>query len=52
MNWIFNGSSFYDVCVSGGMKGDLFFEIPRSGSWEFSENLFLGRPKHPEFAGC
>jgi alpha-1,3-mannosyltransferase len=45
IDWIFGGSSFYDVWISRGMNGDLFFEIPQSGSWDFSGNLFWDDPK-------
>jgi alpha-1,3-mannosyltransferase len=44
MDWIYGGASFYDVWVSRAMNGDQFFEIPQSGSWEFSENLFWNHP--------
>jgi alpha-1,3-mannosyltransferase len=40
MDWIYGGSAFYDVWVSRVINGDQFFEIPQSGSWEFSSNLF------------
>jgi alpha-1,3-mannosyltransferase len=45
MDWIFEGGSFYDVWVSRGINGHLFFEIPQSGSWDFSENLFWNDPE-------
>ncbi|KAK0750521.1 cryptococcal mannosyltransferase 1-domain-containing protein [Schizothecium vesticola] len=32
--------TFYDVWVARTMKGDSFFEIPPSGSWDFAWNLF------------
>jgi alpha-1,3-mannosyltransferase len=44
MDWIFGGTSFYDVWVSRAMNGDQFFEIPQSGSWEFKDNLFWNHP--------
>ena len=49
MDWIFGGSSFYDVWVSRGMSGDQFFEIPQSGSWDFAENLFWNDPDSRSF---
>ena len=39
MDWDPNGS-FYDVWVSRAINGDTFFEIPQTGGWEFSGNLF------------
>jgi alpha-1,3-mannosyltransferase len=44
MDWIYGGAIFYDVWVSRAMNGDQFFEIPQSGSWEFSDNLFWNHP--------
>ena len=44
MDWIFSGTSFYDVWVSRGMTGDQFFEIPQSGTWDFNGNLFWNDP--------
>ena len=44
MDWINNGSLFYDVWISRQMNGDSFFEIPQSGSWEFAANLFWNEP--------
>jgi len=44
MDWINDGSIFYDVWVSRGINGDLFFEIPQSASWDFSKNLFWNDP--------
>ena len=40
MDWIFGGWSFYDVWISRTMQGELFFEIPQSGSWDFAHELF------------
>ncbi|KAI1612533.1 cryptococcal mannosyltransferase 1-domain-containing protein [Exophiala viscosa] len=40
MDWINDGVSFYDIWISRQMNGEMFFEIPQSGSWEFSKNLF------------
>lgn len=48
MDWIYGGSTFYDVWVSRAMNGDQFFEIPQSGSWEFSSNLFWNHPASKE----
>ena len=39
-DWIHDGGCFYDVWVSRSLTGDTFFEIPQSGSWDFSENMF------------
>jgi alpha-1,3-mannosyltransferase len=44
MDWIYGGSAFYDVWVSRALNGDQFFEIPQSGSWDFSGNLFWNHP--------
>jgi alpha-1,3-mannosyltransferase len=44
MDWIYGGATFYDVWVSRAMNGDQFFEVPQSGSWEFSNNLFWNHP--------
>ncbi|KAK5188094.1 hypothetical protein LTR47_011597 [Exophiala xenobiotica] len=44
LDWIHGGRFFYDVWIARGMSGDLFFEIPQSGSWEFAENLFWNDP--------
>ena len=48
MDWIYGGATFYDVWVSRAMNGDQFFEIPQSGSWEFSDNLFWNHPPSRE----
>ena len=45
MDWIFGGSSFYDVWVSRGINGDQFFEIPQDGGWNFASNLFWNDPR-------
>jgi alpha-1,3-mannosyltransferase len=45
MDWIFEGTSFYDVWIGRTMVGDQFFEIPQSGSWEFAQNLFWNCPE-------
>jgi len=45
MDWIFEGTTFYDVWISRTMQGDQFFEIPQSGAWDFSKNLFWNDPK-------
>jgi alpha-1,3-mannosyltransferase len=44
MDWINDGSLFYDVWIGRQMNGDSFFEIPQSGSWEFAANLFWNDP--------
>ena len=44
MDWINDGSLFYDVWIGRQMNGESFFEIPQSGSWEFAENLFWNDP--------
>ena len=45
MDWIFSGWSFYDVWISRTMKGDQFFEIPQSGSWDYADKLFWNDPE-------
>ena len=40
MDWNNNGNSFYDSWVSRTIKGDMFVEIPQTGSFEFANNLF------------
>lgn len=44
LDWTADGDLFYDVWISRGINGDLFFEIPQSGSWDFSHNLFWNDP--------
>ncbi|KAK4096683.1 glycosyltransferase family 69 protein [Parathielavia hyrcaniae] len=36
--------TFYDVWVARSMSGSMFFDIPLSGSWENSKNLFWDHP--------
>ncbi|KAJ5984074.1 hypothetical protein N7481_006173 [Penicillium waksmanii] len=43
-DWIFNGTTFYDVWVSRTLVGDTFFEIPHDGSWSYSKDLFWSDP--------
>lgn len=45
MDWIFGGWSFYDVWISRTIKGELFFEIPQSGTWDFADKLFWDDPE-------
>ena len=42
MDWTYLGPdpSFYDVWIGRGINGDLFFNIPDTGSWEYSTDLF------------
>ncbi|KIW24558.1 uncharacterized protein PV07_10267 [Cladophialophora immunda] len=40
MDWNNNGDTFYDSWIGRSMNGDLFVEVPQSGSFEFSHNLF------------
>ncbi|KAI0573477.1 Glycosyltransferase family 69 protein, partial [Pyrenophora tritici-repentis] len=42
MEWTYVGEdpTFYDVWIARGMTGDLFFDIPASGSWDRAWNLF------------
>lgn len=44
LDWVGDGSLFYDVWISRMINGDLFFEIPQSGSWDFAGNLFWNEP--------
>ena len=47
MDWTFVGPtpSFYDVWVARSLTGDLFFDIPASGSWDYAYNLFWDDPE-------
>ncbi|KIX93413.1 uncharacterized protein Z520_10832 [Fonsecaea multimorphosa CBS 102226] len=45
MDWNNNGDTFYDSWIGRSMNGDLFVEIPQSGSFEFSRNLFWNDEK-------
>ncbi|KAK1830483.1 glycosyltransferase [Podospora conica] len=42
VDWTYAGRdpTFYDVWVARTMRGDTFFDIPPSGSWDFAWNLF------------
>ncbi|OAG37570.1 hypothetical protein AYO21_08178 [Fonsecaea monophora] len=40
MDWNNNGDTFYDSWIGRSMNGDMFVEVPQSGSFEFSHNLF------------
>jgi alpha-1,3-mannosyltransferase len=41
IDWIgTEGETFYDVWVSRGINGDLFFEVPPDMDWKYSRNLF------------
>ncbi|TVY23804.1 Alpha-1,3-mannosyltransferase [Lachnellula hyalina] len=41
MDWMDEGiETFYDVWVARDIKGDTFFEVSDSGSWDSSQNLF------------
>lgn len=44
MDWVDHGDTFYDSWISRGMTGDMFIEIPQSGSFEFKQNLFWNDP--------
>ncbi|KAK6364247.1 hypothetical protein LTS17_012418 [Exophiala oligosperma] len=44
MDWKDDGHVFYDSWVSRGINGDLFVEVPQSGSWDFVRNLFWNDP--------
>jgi alpha-1,3-mannosyltransferase len=47
MDWTYVGDNptFYDVWIARGMTGDLFFNIPEDGSWDFAWNLFWNDDK-------
>jgi alpha-1,3-mannosyltransferase len=47
MDWTYVGDNptFYDVWIARGMTGDLFFNIPEDGSWDFAWNLFWNDEK-------
>jgi alpha-1,3-mannosyltransferase len=47
MDWTYVGDNptFYDVWIARGMTGDLFFNIPENGSWDYAWNLFWNDPK-------
>ncbi|EXJ64090.1 hypothetical protein A1O7_00426 [Cladophialophora yegresii CBS 114405] len=40
MDWDNNGAKFYDSWIGRSMNGDMFVEVPQSGSFEFASNLF------------
>lgn len=45
LDWISEGSFFYDVWIARSMVGDLFFEVPQSSAWDFATNLFWNHPR-------
>jgi alpha-1,3-mannosyltransferase len=47
MDWTYVGDNptFYDVWIARSMTGDLFFNIPESGSWDYAWNVFWNDPK-------
>jgi alpha-1,3-mannosyltransferase len=47
MDWTYVGDNptFYDVWIARSMTGDLFFNIPEDGSWDFAWNLFWNDDK-------
>ena len=47
MDWTYVGDNptFYDVWIARGMTGDLFFNIPEDGSWDYAWNLFWNDEK-------
>jgi len=45
MDWVDSGDTFYDSWICRGMTGDMFIEIPQSGSFDFKGNLFWNDPK-------
>ena len=40
MDWNNDGNTFYDSWIGRTMNGDMFVEVPQSGSFEFAWNLF------------
>jgi alpha-1,3-mannosyltransferase len=44
MDWTDHGDTFYDTWICRTMTGDMFIEIPQSGSFEFKGNLFWNDP--------
>lgn len=50
MDWTYVGDNptFYDVWIARGMTGDLFFNIPEDGSWNYAWNLFWNDRKAHE----
>lgn len=40
MDWNNNGATFYDSWIGRSMSGDMFVEVPQSGSFEFAHNIF------------
>ena len=44
MDWNFEGRVFYDSWIARGINGDLFFEVPQDGNWNFATNLFWNDP--------
>lgn len=45
LDWINDGDVVYDAWVGRGMTGDLFFEIPLGGNWNYAKNLFWNDPE-------
>ncbi|USP73784.1 glycosyltransferase family 69 protein [Curvularia clavata] len=47
MDWTYVGEhpTFYDVWIARGMTGDLFFNIPEDGSWDYAWDLFWNDQK-------
>ncbi|KAI9926879.1 hypothetical protein MW887_003977 [Aspergillus wentii] len=43
-DWLYAGTLFYDVWVSRTLVGNLFFEIPQDGSWDYRDTLFFDDP--------
>lgn len=46
MDWTFAGTepTFYDVWVARTVRGDSFFDIPPTGSWDLAWDLFWNDP--------
>jgi len=44
MDWVDHGDTFYDSWISRSITGDMFIEIPQSGSFDFKQNLFWNDP--------
>lgn len=40
MDWNNYGDTFYDSWIARSLKGDMFVEVPQSGSFDFAWNLF------------
>lgn len=50
LDWINDGDVVYDAWVGRGMTGDLFFEVPLGGNWNYAKNLFWNDPTSRERA--